>query len=348
MLTALVVAKKNIAALEHLVLRLLRRLPDTAEIAMAVHEPEQSVVRHKRHSEVLDRLPRLCELLRHGELDLRRVRAVDDRVVTLADPAMITAVDDALIEVASGLTHTQLARRASLAVAQVDPAGCEQRRRKAQKDRKVEFVPLPDGMAQLRITMTAIDARVCHDVLTQDARALVRDDRTTDQKRADAFLDRFLGYGVDRKVKVHVTVSKDTLMGLADDPGLLDGYGPIAAHAARELAAQGTWRGLFLGPARTAEALTVDTYRPTALIKDMVVRNAGGHCQAPGCTTPIQELDHTIPWPKGTTSATQLAGYCAHHHHLKHRDYTVSLDQDGTLHWTTPQGRHYTTQPHQY
>jgi hypothetical protein len=349
LLTALIANKRVIAALGYIDLALRRRLPDTAEVAMATHEPEQSVVRKKERSAVLERLPQLCDLLRRGELDLRRLQTVDDRVINLPCPAMVAEVEDALVEVAPGLTHTQLARRATKAVAEVDPLGYDQRRLKAKdKDRRVEFYPLPDGMAQLRITMTAIDARTCHDVLTQDAKALVKDDRTTDQKRADAFLDRFLGYGVDRKVKVHVTISRETLMGLNDEPGMLDGYGPIAADSARELAMHGPWRGLLLGPTRTAEALTVDTYRPNSLIKEMVIRRAGGVCEAPGCTTPIQELDHTIPWPKGKTSATQLKGYCAHHHHLKHRDYTVTLDQDGTLQWTTPQGRHYTTRPHHY
>ncbi|QUQ63518.1 hypothetical protein JJ691_12310 [Kutzneria sp. CA-103260] len=212
----------------------------------------------------------------------------------------------------------------------------------------MEFTPLPDGMAKLSIILPAIDARQAYDILTCDARSLPKDDRTTDQKRADAFLDRFLGYGVDRKVKVHVTISLETLMGLTEDPGLLDGYGPIAADSARELAMHGPWRGLLLDEYRRASELSRDQYRPTADIKQFAELNAGGVCSAPGCTTPIQELDHTTPWPQGKTNATQLKGYCAHHHHLKHGDYTATLDEDGTLHWRTPLGRHYTTHPHQY
>ena len=306
------------------------------------------MVRQKVRSGVLDRLPRLCEQLRRGELDLRRLEVVDDRVVNLASPAMVAEVEDALVEMAPGLTHTQLARRATKAVATADPLGYDQRRQKAREERRVEFVPLPDGMAQLRITLDAIDARQAYDLLTKDARALVKDDRSTDQKRADAFQDRFLGYGVDRKVQVHVTISMETLMGLTEDPGQLDGYGPIAADSARDLAMHGPWRGLLLGPTRTAEAMTTQKYRADAKTREFSIRRDGGTCCAPGCTTPIQELDHTVPWPKGETAAAQLRGYCARHHRLKHGDYTVTLDQDGTLHWVTPQGRHYATRPHQY
>jgi hypothetical protein len=276
------------------------------------------------------------------------LEVVRERVINLPSLDMIRQVEDALVDVAPGLTRTQLARLTTKLVAEIDPTGYEQRRQKAKKERKVEFVPLPDGMAQLRISLDALQAREAFDILTQDARALVKDDRTTDQKRADAFLDRFLGYGIERKVKVHVTLSMETLMGLTEDPGLLDGYGPIAADSARELAMHGPWRGLLLDAYRHAEALSVDTYRPTAVIKEFSTLYAGGTCSAPGCTTPVQELDHTVPWPKGKTDVAQLRGYCMRHHRQKHEHHTATLDEDGTLRWTTPQGRRYTTQPHQY
>src|SRR5882757_6324489 len=347
-ITAFILARKIKAFADHVQLSILHDFDDMTEIAMAIHEPEMSMVRQKELSEALDRLPGFAELLRRGEIDLRRFETVNERVVNLPNQTMITQVEDALVDIAPGLTRTQLARRATKAVAQVDPTGYDQRRQKAKEDRRVECHPLPDGMAELRIRLTAIDARAAYDVLTQDAHACLKDERTTDQKRADAFLDRFLGYGIDRKVQVHVTISMETLMGLTEDPGLLDGYGPIAADSARELAMHGPWRGLLLDKYRRAEALSVEKYRPTANIKEFSKLSAGGVCSAPGCTSPIQELDHTIPWPKGKTNATQLKGYCVWHHHRKHANHTVTLDLDGTLHWTTPQGRNYTTQPHQY
>jgi len=348
-LTALILVRKNLAALHHVELTLLREMDDTTEVAMAIHEPEQSVVRQKERSEALDRLPRLAELLRCGEIDLRRFETVDDRVIHLASQELITQVEDAIVDVAPGLTRSQLARRATKAVAEADPTGHEQRRQKAKGDRRVEFSPLPDDMAQLKIILPAVDARACYGVLTQDARALPKDERTTDQKRTDAFLDRFLGYGVDRTVQVHVTVSLETLMGLTEDPGLLAGYGPVSADNARDLAMQGPWRGVVLGPYRQAEAISTDKYRPTALLKEFATVSAGGDCTAPGCTRPIQELDHVVPWPKGQTTATGIKGLCAWHHHLKtHGNYTVTLDADSNSHWVTPQGRYYITEPHQY
>ncbi|MFC0434889.1 hypothetical protein [Kutzneria buriramensis] len=39
---------------------------------------------------------------------------------------------------------------------------------------------------------------------------------------------------------------------------------------------------------------------------------------------------------------------CTWHHHLKHGTHKVTVDDDGTLHWTTPLNRSYTTTPHCY
>ena len=58
----------------------VKRIHDTTELAMAITEPEQTVARRKETSDVLDLLPRLADQLRHGDLDLRRVDAVRQRV----------------------------------------------------------------------------------------------------------------------------------------------------------------------------------------------------------------------------------------------------------------------------
>jgi hypothetical protein len=346
--TAFILARKIKAVADHVQLAILAAFDDTTELAMAAKESEQSVVRQKVLSEVLETLPRLSEQLRRGELDLRRLEAVHERVVNLPAQAMIAEVEDGLVEVAPGLNRTQLARRATALVAKADPTGYQARCHKARAGRRVEFTPLPDGMAQLKATLPAIEARQAYDLLAADALALPKDDRTTDHKRADAFLDRFLGKAPQRTVQVHVTIPVETLIGLTEDPGLLDGYGPIPADMARELAMHGPWRGILLDKYRHAAALSTDKYRPPANIREFATVRDGGTCTAPGCNNPIRELDHVTPWPAGKTTATQLKGLCSWHHHRKHDNYTVTLDPNGTAHWTTPQGRHYTTHPHHY
>ncbi len=281
-------------------------------------------------------------------MDLRRLEAVRDRVRNLPSVELITQVEDTLVGIAPGLTHSQLSRRTTALVAQADPTGYEQRHHKAKTDRRVELRPLPDGMAQLTAILPAVEARTAHDLLCADAKALPPDDRTTDQKRADAFVDRFLGQATERSVRVHVTISMETLMGLTEDPALLEGYGPISADTARELAMNGIWRAVLLDDCDQAEAIGKHTYRPGRRLKELVGVRSGGVCSAPGCTRPIQERDHVTPWPKGPTALHNLKGLCTRHHHLKHDTHQVKVDETGTLHWTTPLGRTYTTTPHTY
>ena len=315
---------------------------------MAIHEPEQSVVRLKEFSAVLDRLPGMAELLRRGEVDLRRVEVMNERVVNLGCPELIAQVEEALLEVAPELNRTQLARRTSGLVAQADPEGYERRCQKARAGRRVECTPLPDGMAKLVWILPAAEADRIHQQICADAKRLPKDERTTDQKRCDVLLDRVMGASREWNVRTFVTVSMETLMGLTNDPGQLAGYGPISADAARALAMRGPWRGILLDEYRHAAAISVDTYRPTALLKEFGRVRDGGVCTAPGCNNPIQEFDHVVPWPQGKTVATQVDGKCMWHHHRKHDDYTVTRDSDGTCHWTTPLGREYTTTPVEY
>ena len=103
-----------------------------------------------------------------------------------------------------------------------------------------------------------------------------RDPRTADQVRADTLTDQ-LTHGLlpdlpdvtpvselidpattskrrpvppPARVQVIVTLSLETLLGLRDDPGHLDRYGPIAADLARDLATHGTWRCAPRRPSR--------------------------------------------------------------------------------------------------
>ncbi|MEV6605998.1 DUF222 domain-containing protein [Kutzneria sp. NPDC051319] len=346
--TVYILARKIEAVAGAIQLEVLNAVEDLTELGMAASEPERALGRRKEFSEVVETLPRLFDQLRRGEIDARRLEVVHERIRHLPESAMASRVEESLVEVASGLNRNQLARRVTKLVAEVDPEGYGRRCQRAKAERRVEFKPLPDGMAQLKAVLGAVEARMAYGLLNQDVAELPSDERTTDQKRADAFLDRFLATTAERQVQVNVTIPIETLIGLTEDPGLLDGYGPIPAEMARELAMQGPWRGILLDEYRHAAAISTKRYRPTAPMREMVKAHGGGVCTAPGCCNPIRELDHVIPWPKGKTTATQLKGLCSWHHRRKHDNYAVTLDESGAAHWTTPHGREYTTRPHQY
>lgn len=75
-------------------------------------------------------------------------------------------------------------------------------------------------------------------------------------------------------------------------------------------------------------------------------------CRFPGCNRPAQyaDIDHTVPWPRGRTHASNGKLYCREHHLCKTfrggphgwRDEQLP---DGTIIFTAPTGHTYTTKP---
>ncbi len=152
----------------------------------------------------------------------------------------------------------------------------------------------------------------------------------------------------------HVVVALSTLLGLDDEPGTVRGVGVVTAAHARELAtaAGSVWRRLVTDPL-TCRALTLDQrrYRPAPSVADDVhVRD--GVCRGVGCTLDAFtcDADHVVAWETGArTTADDLVSLHRRHHQRKTRGWwTSALEPDGTLTWTSPLGRTYTTEPATY
>jgi len=126
-----------------------------------------------------------------------------------------------------------------------------------------------------------------------------------------------------------VVIDLATLLGMASDPAMLAGCGPIPSDIARELAADRAWR-LWITDSTTGHlvATSASTYRPpTALAR--LIRAREPYCRFPGCRTTAEhcDLDHAIPWPEGSTSARNLGALCRRHHRLKtHTNWLLNTD----------------------
>lgn len=92
-------------------------------------------------------------------------------------------------------------------------------------------------------------------------------------------------------------------------------------------------------------------YRPSEALMQFV-RARDLTCRFPNCDVPAEhcDVDHTNPWPIGPTHPSNLKCECRKHHLLK--TFWVGepgwLDEqfpDGTVRWTSPTGRVYTTLP---
>ena len=171
------------------------------------------------------------------------------------------------------------------------------------------------GMATILAELPAPDAQTIW--LALDTLARSGDGTTTaavgvpdrlgiDARRADALTRLCAGALADpglprrhgRPANIHVVVDLPTLLGLADHPGELLGYGPIPASVARSLAADGCWQRLVVEPV-TGHLLDAGTtrYRPNQELTDYVLTRSPV-CDFPTCHTPAPacDIDHINPY----------------------------------------------------
>ncbi|MDQ0665010.1 hypothetical protein QFZ35_003508 [Arthrobacter ulcerisalmonis] len=150
------------------------------------------------------------------------------------------------------------------------------------------------------------------------------------------------------RADVLVTVPVFALLGLTDEPAMLDGLGPIPASMARSLVADGadSFYRVLVDP-RDGAPLEIGRtrYRLPETIKQWI-RMRDGKCTFPGCNnhSPDNDTDHLTAWEHGgTTGTSNLGQLCPKHHRLKHaRPWKPT---PGTKNeppgWTSPTGRHY-------
>jgi hypothetical protein len=138
--------------------------------------------------------------------------------------------------------------------------------------------------------------------------------------------------GVSLHPNVNVTVAASTLLGADEQPGELDGHGPIPATVARALASDptGTWRRLLTDDNHRLIDVSARTYRPP-LTMARLVRAQQPRCCFAGCRRRAThcELDHIHDWQHGKHEA----------------GWTVTRQPDGTTVWTSPTRHTYTRPP---
>ena len=325
------------------------------------------------------RLSGTAAALRAGDIDVPKARAVVEATVPLNSDAA-RAVQDRVLPRAAGQTVGQLRASLARAVLSADPAGAETRHQRAAADRRVVLTPLPDGMAELWALLPADGATTVYSAIDTMARraAAPGDDGGMDARRADALVD-LAGAALDHRgvprpreshpfsavadsgtrlvrtpgrcdhrPRIHLTVPAATVLGLAEEPGELAGYGAIPAAMARRIAAAGSWRRVVTHPDTGAVLdLGRTTYTPSAALADFVAAR-DRTCRFPGCRQPAHrcDLDHLQPYPDGPTNPDNLSAMCRHHHRLKHQTrWTAAAGSGGLLTWTSPTGHQYTTGP---
>jgi hypothetical protein len=323
---------------------------------------ERLVVR----AEGLARYSALMNALASGDVDVRKAEAILDSLPLGGEPGRWDGVVAAVLQDADLWSAPAIRRQTERLVIAAEPAeaaaSCERERR----ERCVRLDPAGHGMAWLSAYLPAPEAVAAFTVIDALAGSHRHDgdDRTVDQRRADAFSEVFttiLDTGVTpdgtalprrhhRRWNVQVTVGAGTLLGLDDLPGELGGYGPIPADMARRLAQDGTWRRLLTDPVTGVLLDRGDTtYRPGADLTDAVIAR-DVTCTHPYCGQPSWrcELDHIEPFDPSRPAEEQTTGpnlqaACKHHHEEKTSGgWSVRRNRaTGASEWTDPFGITY-------
>ncbi|MCW2968282.1 MAG: hypothetical protein JWM71_2054 [Solirubrobacteraceae bacterium] len=321
-----------------------------AELATALRISPRSIdAQIERARRLVTAHPGTCWLLSEGHLGREHARVVVDECSALSDHALLAAVEARVLRRAPEQTPARLRAAVRRAIAQLDPAGEIERHEVAATQVGVTRVALPNALVMITAVLPAPEAGVVMgalDALADLHAGLQRADKapeagggapTRAARRADALVELCSAIAADPGILpalrdaepvrplINVTVSLDCLLGFSDNPGELEGYGPIPAPMARALAADGTWARFITDPG-TGALLDSTPYRygpGAALRAHVVVRDVT--CRHPNCATSarrcdldhVVEFDHHHPERGGPTTRSGLAARCRRHHNNK-------------------------------
>jgi hypothetical protein len=335
-----------------------------ADIAVRLAISETTVRVQAHDAETLrTRLPRLWSAFCDGEVSAVHARTAAELVRSLPDePEPAAQFDDAL----AGIVHLAPGRfrqRARVLRERIHSVSLVERAQAARETRAVWIDNDVDGMADLTLRLPAEVAHQAFARLDAGARSAANDaseTRTLAQIRADAAGALLTRAGLAEGglpaagVPVGVLVPVMTLLGHGDEPGILDGYGPIDAQTARRLAAHAPSFTRLLTHPVSGTLLDIDrtSYRPPADLKRWL-GIVDQTCTFPGCGRLARnsDLDHTVDRQfGGPTSAANLSHLCRHHHRLKHMTrWSVASERVAPgrrrLDWTTPTGHRCEADP---
>ena len=230
-------------------------------------------------------------------------------------------------------------------------------------DRHIEVSPGKNGTAEIWGEVRGPDGAAFDAKLDALAATVCPDDpRTKTQRRADALTPLSAGAtsmpcmcgspdcpagGAEapaaNPVVINVLAEAATVEGASDKPGYLPGYGAVPAATVQEMAKTASLRPVPIPKDLVAEP----QYRPSAALARFI-RCRDLTCSFPGCDQPAArcDIDHSVPYPLGPTHPSNNSLKCRIHHLLKTFCGWTDLQlPDGTIVWTSPSGRTYTTTP---
>lgn len=321
-----------------------------------------------------ERLPKVNALFLAGGIGARLVSTISWRTHCVVGTAAMAAIDTAIAEAAGqwgALSDRRVETVIDAAVDAHDPRAREWFR-EAARGMDVQFGKPDDetGTRSLWGRLISTHAELIERRLTAIARAVCdADPRTVGQRRAEAMGAVFAG--ADRiacrcgspdcpnpnsaalaaSVVIHVVADRSAVDQVRPQRGrpaaLMANGGVIPNPLLEQLIRDGAQVVSVELPCEEAEP----RYRPSVKLQRFV-RCRDLTCRFPGCDAPAEvcDIDHAVAYPLGPTHPSNLRCLCRKHHLL--RTFWVGDDgwsdeqfPDGTIVWTAPTGRTYTTHP---
>lgn len=330
-----------------------------------------------------ERLPEVNALFLAGRIGARLVATISWRTHCVVGAAEMAAIDAEIAAAAgewSPLSDRKVETLIDLAVDAHDPQArlwfCE-----AARGMDVQFGKPDDdgGTRSVWGRLFTTHAELIERRLTAIARAVCdADPRTVGQRRAEAMGAVFAG--ADRiacqcglpgcpnrdgapladSVVIHVVADRAAVDAAHAQTrpesdatpaptrrALLTNGGVIPNPLLAQLIRDGAQLVAMTTPCEEAEA----RYRPSVKLQRFI-RCRDLTCRFPGCDAPAEvcDIDHAVAYPAGPTHPSNLRCLCRKHHLLRTfwvgnggwRDRQLP---DGTIIWTAPSGRTYTTHP---
>lgn len=325
---------------------------------------------------LVNNLPQTCSALATGEISAAHANAIASETAAAirdgAAPAIIFDIESRAIAYAEFHTPGQVASHVRANVAKFSPEEFEETVLRATALRRVSCYNEANGSSTVVAILPAADAQMVMKAiegfiarqdqladeveLRQSSKKESAEILSKDMRRADALTAICATFLSDisttvtpqrRPLTVNITIDLPTLLGLAENPGQLAGYGPIPASVARHLASDGAWKRFITDP-QTGNLLDYgrQSYQPPQQLRDFLIAR-DRTCRFPGCrrSALLSDLDHAQSWESGgATSAENIGALCRRHHRLKtHDGWTLESFPDGSCRWRSPLGKEFFT-----
>jgi hypothetical protein len=329
-----------------------------------------------------DGLPATFAALKRGDIDERRAQELFV-VLEHAPLELARRIEATLLPEAAELSVAKLGNRARELLLELDAGAAEDRRKAAEDAADVFVQPKADGVSTVGCDLPNDEAAEIESLIDEAAKLAKADGdpRPIRQIRREIFslLLRRPGALAGVQATLTITATLESLEGSSTAPADVNGFAITPAQLTdllRRVAAVGLHTpqggsltfGLFDEHGRLISTLSkadlerlvnrgdglnppaaTDRYQPTGAQRRFI-RTRDRHCRMPNCgaRTGWADHDHVVPHScGGETTCTNLCCLCRSHHRLKTfaKGWIFVMEDDGTLHVTTPSGVTRTTRP---